>query len=66
MAAERRDELLAARTSLVTETVFSYESKIDLVKATAEAGYLVTLHVVLVPEDPAVGRVANGVDNDGS
>jgi predicted ABC-type ATPase len=65
LAAERRDELLAARTSFVTETVFSHESKVDLVKAAVEAGYLVTLHVVLVPEDLAVARVANRVENDG-
>lgn len=65
MAAERRVELLAARTSFVTETVFSHGSKIDLVKAAAEADYLVTLHVVLVPEDLAVARVANRVENDG-
>jgi len=65
MAAERRDELLAVRTSFVTETVFSHESKVDLVKAAAEAGYLVTLHVVLVPEDLAVARVTNRVENNG-
>jgi predicted ABC-type ATPase len=65
MAAERRDELLAARTSFVTETVFSHASKVDLVKAAAEAGYIVTMHVVLVPEDLAVARVTNRVDNGG-
>lgn len=65
LAAERRDQLLAARTSFVTETVFSHESKVDLVKAAVEAGYLVILHVVLVPEELAVARVANRVENDG-
>ncbi|MBI2709810.1 MAG: zeta toxin family protein [Actinobacteria bacterium] len=65
LAAERRDELLAAGTSFVTETVFSHDSKVDLVKAAAEAGYLVILHVVLVPEDLAVARVRNRVENDG-
>jgi predicted ABC-type ATPase len=65
LAAERRDELLAARTSFVTETVFSHESKVDLVKAATAAGYIVTLHVVLVPEDLAVARVVNRVRNDG-
>lgn len=65
MAAERRDELLAAQTSFVTETVFSHESKVDLVKTATTAGYLVTLHIVLVPEDLAVARVVNRVENDG-
>jgi predicted ABC-type ATPase len=65
LAAEHRDVLLAARTSFATETVFSHESKLDLVKTAAAAGYLVTLHVVLVPEDLAVARVVNRVANDG-
>jgi predicted ABC-type ATPase len=65
IAAERRDELLSARTSFVTETVFSHASKVDLVKAAVEAGYLVHLHVVLVPEELAVARVINRVANNG-
>jgi predicted ABC-type ATPase len=65
LAAERRDQLLAARRSFITATVFSHESKVDLVKAAAAAGYLITLHVVLVPEDLAVARVRNRVENDG-
>ncbi|HVF76000.1 MAG TPA: zeta toxin family protein [Acidimicrobiales bacterium] len=65
LATERRNELIAGRTSFVTETVFSHESKVDLVRAAAQAGYLVMLHVVLVPEDLAVARVANRVENDG-
>jgi predicted ABC-type ATPase len=65
LAADRREELLAARTSFVTETVFSHESKVDLVRSAAGAGYLVTLHIVLVPEELAVARVASRVENDG-
>lgn len=65
LAAERREKLLAARTSFVTETVFSHESKLDLVKSALAAGYLITLHVVLVPEELAVARVVNRVANDG-
>ncbi|HYD10112.1 MAG TPA: zeta toxin family protein [Acidimicrobiales bacterium] len=65
LAAARRDELLAARASFVTETVFSHESKVSLVKVAADTGYLVTLHVVAVPEDLAVARVANRVENGG-
>jgi predicted ABC-type ATPase len=65
LAAERRDGLLATRTSFVTETVFSHRSKLDLVRAAVAAGYVVTLHVVLVPEDLAVARVANRVENAG-
>lgn len=59
VAAERRAELIEARQSFVTETVFSHESKLDLLHAAVDAGYLVTLHVVMVPETLAVARVAN-------
>ncbi|MCU1449631.1 MAG: hypothetical protein JWP02_1801 [Acidimicrobiales bacterium] len=61
LAAERRDELIEARASFVAETVFSHESKLDLVQAAVDAGYLVTLHVLLVPEALAVARVASRV-----
>jgi predicted ABC-type ATPase len=64
-AAEARDELLAARTSFVTETVFSHPSKVEFVEAAVTTGYLVTLHVVLVPESLAVARVANRVVHGG-
>src|SRR5205823_7689090 len=59
IAAARRQELIATRRSFVTETVFSHESKIELVRIAVEAGYLVTLHVAAVPEALAVDRVEN-------
>lgn len=58
-AAALRAELIGQRTSFVAETVFSHESKIELVDAAVAAGYLVTLHVLLVPEGLAIARVAN-------
>jgi predicted ABC-type ATPase len=65
IAAARREELVAARRSFATETVFSHESKVELVTGAAEAGYLVTLHVIAVPEATAVDRVDNRVENGG-
>ena len=65
VAAERRAALLAARTSFVTETVFSHRSKVELVQQARAAGYLITLHVVLVPEELAVARVAKRVEHGG-
>lgn len=65
MASARRQELIAARRSYATETVFSHESKIELVRAAVAAGYLVTLHVIAVPESLAVDRVENRVENGG-
>jgi predicted ABC-type ATPase len=65
VAAERRSELIEARSSFVTETVFSHESKLELIHAAVDAGYLVTMHVVMVPEALAVARVANRVEVGG-
>jgi predicted ABC-type ATPase len=65
VAAARRSELTEARSSFVTEIVFSHASKLDLIHAAVDAGYLVTLHVVMVPEALAVARVANRVDLGG-
>lgn len=49
----------------VTETVFSHESKLDLVLDAIQRGYNVTLYVVIVPEDLAVARVADRVARGG-
>lgn len=61
MAAERRDAYLERRTSFVAETVFSHESKVELAQRSVEAGYLVELHVVMVPEELSVARGADRV-----
>ena len=60
-AAERRTELIKRRMSFVTETVFSHGSKLELIHTAVDAGYLVTVHVVMVPEPLAVARVASRV-----
>lgn len=65
VAAARRTELIVNRTSFATETVFSHDSKLELVRSAVEAGYLVTLHVVMVPSALAVARVANRVSVGG-
>ena len=65
MAAARREELVAARRSFATETEFSHKSKIELVRTAVEAGHLVALHVIAVPEALAVDRVGNRVENGG-
>jgi predicted ABC-type ATPase len=64
-AAEQRDALMAERASFATETVFSHPSKVDLVRAAVGAGYEVTLHLVMVPEDLAVARVGSRVRHGG-
>jgi predicted ABC-type ATPase len=65
MAAELRRELLDMRRSFGTETVFSHGSKLELVQAAVAAGYLVTLHVLVVPVDFAVPRVESRVEHGG-
>jgi len=65
LAAVERDHRIQARRSFATETVFSHESKLSLLHQAGEAGYLVSLHIILIPEDLAVARVINRVANGG-
>lgn len=58
VAAAQRDRLIAARRPFVTETVFSHESKIDLVSHAVSAGFRIELHIVIVPVELSVARVA--------
>lgn len=57
LAADRRSELIAARGSFATETVFSHPSKLDILKSAGATGYRTYLHVVAVPKELAVARV---------
>lgn len=63
--AAMRAELLSARTSFITETVFSHPSKVDLIREATQVGYHVRLHVILIPEDTAVARVRQRVSHGG-
>jgi len=58
VAAETRAQLIASGRSFIAETVFSHPSKLDLIRSAQEASYQVVLHVMLVPEELAVRRVA--------
>lgn len=64
-AAVERAELLAIRKSFVTETVFSHPSKLDLVADAISLGYIVHLHVILLPLEVTVNRVAERVLDGG-
>ena len=61
LAAQERERLLASGASFITETVFSHPSKLELLRTAQQAGYTVSLHIVMVPEDLAVERVADRV-----
>ncbi len=65
LAAEDRTERILASRSFATETVFSHESKVALLREAEQAGYRVILHVVLIPENLAVARVASRVADGG-
>lgn len=65
VAAEQRRELIAARASFITETVFSHPSKLALIRDAQAGGYHVNLHVLLVPEGLTVMRVSNRVRRGG-
>lgn len=58
IAAERRDTLLDAGQSFVTETVFSHPSKLDIITRAITNGYLiVVMHVGVDAADLSVARV---------
>ena len=58
IAAQTRDKLIELGRPFIAETVFSHPSKLELVDAAHAAGYTVVLHVLLIPEELAVARVA--------
>lgn len=57
IAQAQRQDAIAQQRSFISETVFSHESKVDLVADAAAAGYIVHLHVMIVPVELAVQRV---------
>lgn len=65
LAARARADAIAHGRSFITETVFSHPSKLDLLVEAAASGYQVELHVMLVPVDLSVLRVAYRVTQGG-
>ena len=53
-----RQALIEARLDFCTETVFSHDSKVELVTSAASAGYDVVVHVVMIPLTLSAPRVA--------
>lgn len=65
IAARTRVELITRREAFIAETVFSHPSKLDLINAAHDAGYYVALHVLLVPLEVSLARVAERVRHGG-
>ncbi len=61
---DRRSRMAAGR-SFISETVFSHPSEVRLVADAAAAGYLVHLHLIIVPVDLSVQRVRERVRRGG-
>ncbi len=61
IAGDTRRALIAALEPFIAEMVFSHPSKLDLITSAQHVGFIVALHVVLVPEELAVARVAHRV-----
>ncbi|WP_067969520.1 AAA family ATPase [Mycolicibacter icosiumassiliensis] len=57
VAAQTRTKLVEQGRSFIAETVFSHESKLDVIRHAHTHGYTVVLHAVLIPEALAVQRV---------
>ena len=65
IAAKTRNQLMEQGRSFIAETVFSHESKLDLIDDAQQAGFTVVLHVLLVPEPLAVRRVEYRTESGG-
>lgn len=64
-AADLRAALIERGASFATETVFSHGSKLELIRDAQRHGYLVYLHVVVIPEELTVLRVRMRVRQGG-
>ena len=64
-AAETRANLIELGRPFIAETVFSHPSKLDLIDTAHAAQYTVVLHILLIPEELAVQRVAHRVSAGG-
>ena len=66
LAIQRRDQLMAAGLSFVTETVFSHSSKVRLVEDAKRRGFRVILyHIGVDSAELASARVATRVETGG-
>lgn len=65
IAATIRATLIDQGESFIAETVFSHPSKLELLDRAHHADYVVVLHVMLVPVDLTVARVAERIIEGG-
>ena len=58
IASRTRHALISSGQDFIAESVFSHESKLDLITEARDSGFTVVTHVLLVPEELSVRRVA--------
>lgn len=58
IAGRTRTALIDARLDFCAETVFSHQSKVELIEIATRAGYDVVLHVIMIPLDLSRPRIA--------
>lgn len=65
IAEERREALIVSGQSFIAETVFSHVSKLELIGRAQRAGFLVIVHIILVPLPLSMRRVEARVRHGG-
>jgi predicted ABC-type ATPase len=65
IAEATRSAAIESGKQFIAETVFSHPSKLALIDQAQAAGYFVALHVLMIPEEVAVARVAARVAHGG-
>jgi predicted ABC-type ATPase len=65
VAEATRSALIVSGRPFIAETVFSHPSKLALIDQAQKADYYVALHVLMLPENVAVARVAERVERGG-
>lgn len=65
IAESLRIRLIDSGRPFIAETVFSHPSKLELITRAQQAGFVVVVHVMIVPEELAVQRVLRRVHAGG-
>ena len=65
LAAAERTRLISERCSFITESVFSHPSKLVMIQEARAAGFLLAIHVLMVPVELTIARVEDRVRDGG-
>lgn len=65
LAADRRKAMIDGRQSFIAETVFSHPSKLQLIEQAQRAGFIVIVHIIMVPLPLSMRRVEARIRHGG-